>query len=396
MALDYDVVVVGAGPAGSITAKHAASKGAKVLLLEKRAEVGSPVRCGEGLDKNGLAKMGLKPNKKWIANEVKGAHIIAPNGAMLELKEGMAGNEVGYVIRRDVFDKELAKEAIRAGADIMVKTSAIDVIEKNGFVIGVKAKHMGERFDINASVVVGADGFESQVGRWAGIDTTVKPKDVYTCFQYDMVGVDVDSDYSDFYLGSCAPGGYAWVFPKGEHRANVGLGLQVGMIKKKGEPKRYLDTFVKAHDYLSKGTAIAHIAGAVSVCAPIDRTIGNGILLVGDAARQIDPMTGGGIVNSGIAAQIAGKVAAEAIKANDYSEKFLSRYEKGWRDRLEGKLYRNWVAKEKLTTLSDDTINKIIEAIAEHDVERISILELLKAVKAKYPEIVKEFEDLLA
>ncbi|UCE74091.1 MAG: NAD(P)/FAD-dependent oxidoreductase [Methanomassiliicoccales archaeon] len=395
MALDYDIVVVGAGPAGSLTAKHAAVAGANVLILEKRPEVGSPVRCGEGLDKNGLARMGIKPDKKWIANEVKGAHIYAPNGRCLELKEGMAGNEVGYVIKRDIFDKELAKDAIRAGADIMIRASAIEVIKKEGAIAGVKAKHMGERFEVSAKIVVGADGFESQVGRWAGIDTTVKPKDIYTCFQYDMVGVDIDSDYSDFFLGSCAPGGYAWAFPKGKHRANVGLGLQVTKIKGKGEPKRYLDAFVKARKGLSKGTPIAHIAGAVSVCAPIEKTVGNGILLVGDAARQIDPMTGGGIVNSGIAAQIAGKVAAESIQAKDYSTEFLSRYEKGWRKELEDKLYRNWLAKEKLTSLSDDTINKIIEAIAEYDIERISVLELLKAVKAKYPELVKEFEDLL-
>ena len=102
MALNYDVLVVGAGPAGTLTAKHLANYGLSVLIIEKRAEVGSPIRCGEGLDKNGLAKMGLKPNSKWIANEVKGAHVIAPNGTTLELTEAMAGNEVGYVIKRDV------------------------------------------------------------------------------------------------------------------------------------------------------------------------------------------------------------------------------------------------------------------------------------------------------
>ena len=395
MDLEYDIVVVGAGPAGSVTAKCAAQKGASVLILEKRAEVGVPIRCGEGLDKKGLARIGISPDKKWIANEVKGAHIIAPSGISLELKEGMAGNEVGYVIKRDVFDKELAKDAIRAGADIRVKTSAVDIIEKDGFVSGVKAKHMGETFNINSKIVVGADGFESQIGRWAGIDTSVKPSDIYACFQYYMVGVDVDSDFSDFYLGSCAPGGYAWVFPKGGNRANVGLGLQVSKIKEKGEPKRYLDAFVKARKKLSKGTPVAHIAGAVSVCAPIERTVGNGIMLVGDAARQIDPMTGGGILNSGIAAQIAADVAIEALEAKDFAAGFLSRYEKGWRARLEDKMYRNWMAKRKYSDLSDDTINKIIEAISEYNIEKISVLELLKAVRAKYPELVKEFEELL-
>jgi digeranylgeranylglycerophospholipid reductase len=395
MALDYDLVVVGAGPAGSLTAKHAASKGLSVLILEKRAEVGSPIRCGEGLDKGGLAKIGIKPDSKWIANEVSGARVFAPNGSFVELREEMAGNEVGYVIKRDVFDKELAKDAIKAGSDIKVRTSAIDVMEKDGTIVGVKAKHMGERFDIHAKIVVGADGFESQIGRWANIDTTVKPKDIYTCFQYDMIGIDIDTNFSNFYLGSCAPGGYAWIFPKSEHRANVGLGVQISKVKEKGEPKRYLDAFVSAHGHIAKGTPIAHIAGAVSVCAPIERTIGNGIILVGDSARQIDPITGGGIVNSGIAAKIAGKVAAEAVEAKDYSAEFLARYEKGWRAELEDKMYRNWMAKEKLATLTDDTINKIIEAISEVEVEKITSLELLRAVKAKHPELVSEFEDLI-
>jgi digeranylgeranylglycerophospholipid reductase len=344
MALEYDIVVVGAGPAGSLTAKWAAEKGANVLIIEKRAEVGSPIRCGEGLDKAGVNRMGITANKKWIHNEVKGAHVIAPNGTRVELKEGMAGNEVGYVIKRDIFDKEMAKLAVKAGSDIMVRTSAIDVIKKDGYIAGVKAKHMGERFDIHAKIVVGADGFESQVGRWAGVDTTIKPKDIYSCFQYDMVGIDIDTNYSDFYLGSYAPGGYAWAFPKAEGRANVGLGLQVASIKDKGAPKKVLDKFVAGQPSLAKGTPIAHIAGAVSVCAPIERTVGDGILLIGDAARQIDPITGGGIIISGISAMIAGEVAAEAIEAGDYSAAYLDKYEKGWRAKLEDKLYRNWMA----------------------------------------------------
>jgi digeranylgeranylglycerophospholipid reductase len=196
-------------------------------------------------------------------------------------------------------------------------------------------------------------------------------------------------------MGSSAPGGYAWVFPKSETRANVGLGLQLSKIKGKGEPKRYLDKFVKDHKELIRGTPIAHIAGAVSVCAPIDKTIGNGVVLVGDSARQIDPITGGGIINSGIAGQIAGKVVADAVENKDFSESFLQNYEKGWRSVLEGKLYRNWMAKEKVTEMSDDTFNKIIDAVSEADIEKISTLELFKAVQKKYPELVKEFEDLL-
>ncbi|UCF08042.1 MAG: NAD(P)/FAD-dependent oxidoreductase, partial [Thermoplasmata archaeon] len=148
-------------------------------------------------------------------------------------------------------------------------------------------------------------------------------------------------------------------------------------------------------DFLSKGTAIAHIAGAVSVCAPIDRTTGNGIMLVGDAARQIDPMTGGGITNGCVAARIAGNVAAEAVSAKDYSAEFFSAYEKGWRAEFEDKSYMNWMAKEKLSNLSDETLNKLIDAISDVKVEKIRVYELLQAVKVKYPELVKEFEEFI-
>lgn len=395
MSYDYDVVVVGAGPAGSMAAKKAAEGGARVLMLEKRAEIGVPIRCGEGLDKRSVQKIGLEPNKKWIAHEVKGARIFAPDGSHLELTEEMAGNEVGYIIKRDIFDKELAKDAIRAGANIMIKTSAVDVTKKDGYIKGVRARHFKDVFDIKADLIIGADGFESQVGRWAGIDTKVKPKDVYSCLQYDMIGIDVHPDFSEFHLGTCAPGGYAWVFPKGEHRANVGLGLAVNRIKEKGDPKRYLDRFVESHDYLKKGTPIAHIAGAVSVCAPLEKTVDNGIMLVGDSARQIDPMTGGGITNGCVAGQMAGNVAAEAVKAKDFSAEFLSRYEKAWRADFEDKSYMNWMAKEKLTQLSDETINKLIHAISDVKVEKIRIIDLLYAVREKYPELVKEFEEFL-
>ena len=393
--LEYDVVVVGAGPAGSTTARYAAMNDANVLMIEKRQEIGSPVRCGEGIGKALLEKIDLEPNKRWIANEVLGARVISPNGSVLTLTERMAGDETGYVIYRDVFDKELAKIAAKEGVDIMLKTSAISILKENGKVTGVKAKHMGRMFDIKAKVVVGADGFESQIGRWAGINTNLKPSDVETGFQYHMVGIDCDKDFSHFYLGSYAPGGYVWVFPKAQGEANVGIGLQLSKIKDKAAPKRYLDDFIKKHEELAKGKAIMQVAGAVSTCAPIERTVDDGIMLVGDAARQIDALTGGGIINACEAGKIAGETAAQAVKEKDVSKTFLNRYEKGWRDAMEGRLYRNWIAKEKLAELSDDTLNKLIGAISTYKVETITTLEILRAVQSKYPELVKEFEEML-
>ena len=392
---EYDVVVVGAGPAGSMTAKWAAKGGARVLIIEKRQEIGSPVRCGEGISRSWLDSVGIKLDAKSVAREVKGAKIVAPNGSSFYLSEKMAGNEVGIVLERVFFDKLLARDAVKAGADLMLKTSAVKLLKTGDKVTGVTIKSWGETKDIKCGCVVGADGYESQVGRWAGINTSLAPRDIQSCFQYRLTNINHEADYCEFVLGSKAPGGYIWIFPKNEDTANVGIGMQLTKLKDPADVKKYLDKYIQNDPRLKKGRPLELVSGAVSICAPIDKTTGSGILLVGDAARQIDPITGGGISNSCKAAKVAGEVLARATREKDFSERSLQRYEKGWRDLLENHLYRNWMAKEKLVTLTDDTFNKVIATLNEVGVEKMSTYSILKAIEAKHPELVKEFRNFL-
>jgi digeranylgeranylglycerophospholipid reductase len=392
--VQYDVVIVGAGPAGSITAKYAAQGGASVLILEKRQEIGSPVRCGEGIAREWIDNVGIKLDHKWISHEVEGAKVISPNGNSFCINERIAGDEVGTVIERDIFDRTLVEDAVRAGADVMVKTAVTGLI-KDGAVKGVVADSPKGRLEITAGAVVGADGYESQVGRWGGIDTKLRPRDITTCLQYRMTDIRPDPDYCEFILGSGAPGGYVWVFPKSEESANVGLGVQLPKLKGKGELRGWLDKYLEKDERLKGGKVIEIVSGAVSTCAPIDRTVSDGLLLVGDAARQIDPITGGGIANSCKAGRVAGEVLAEAAQAKDFSAEMLDKYEKGWRKLLEETLFRNWMAKEKLVTLSDETFDKIIEVLARENLDHLSVLNILKVIQRELPELVEEFMDLI-
>jgi digeranylgeranylglycerophospholipid reductase len=392
---EYDVVVVGAGPAGSMTAKWAAKGGARVLMIEKRQEIGSPVRCGEGISRSWLDAVGITLDAKSVARQVKGAKIVAPNGSSFYLSEKMAGNEVGIVLERVFFDKLLARDAVKAGADLMLKTSAVKLLKTGDKVTGVKIKSWGETKDIKCGCVVGADGYESQVGRWAGINTSLAPRDITSCFQYRLTNINHEADYCEFVLGSKAPGGYIWIFPKNEDTANVGIGMQLTKLKDPADVKKYLDRYIQNDPRLKKGRPLELVSGAVSICAPIDKAIGSGILLVGDAARQIDPITGGGISNSCKAAKVAGEVLARATREKDFSERSLQRYEKGWRDLIENHLYRNWMAKEKLVTLTDDTFNKVIATLNEVGVDKMSTYSILKAIEAKHPELVREFQEFL-
>ncbi|HEV2519740.1 MAG TPA: NAD(P)/FAD-dependent oxidoreductase [Thermoplasmata archaeon] len=392
--LSTDVLVVGAGPAGSMTAKWAAQSGARVLMIEKRQEIGSPVRCGEGMSKDWLKEVGIRPGK-WVNLEVEGARIYSPSEKVLEINERNAGNEVGYVVERDGFDKALAIDAANAGVEIRLKTAATQVLREGGKVVGVRAKQFGEPFEIRAPVTIGADGFESQVGRWAGLPTNLALKDMDSCLQYRMTDVDCDVRYCDFYLGSVAPGGYVWIFPKDEGLANVGIGVQLSKIRGMAEARSYLDAWIAKHPAYSKGKTIDVVGGGVSIAPPIRQAAADGIMLVGDAARMIDPLTGGGIANGCIAGKICGEVAAEAALSKTPTKEFFQKYEKGWRGRLEEKLYRNWLAKEKLCSLSDETFDKIVDALEGVRLEKLTVHNILKAVHTKYPEVTREFESFL-
>jgi len=389
---EFDVLVIGAGPTGSTAARHAALRGAKTLMIEKRSEIGTPVRCGEGVAKRWLDEVGLEPSSAFIAHEVDGAKVIAPDGTVLVVDEARAGNECGYVLERDLFDRHLAKLAAAAGAEIRIRTSAVGLLEEDGRVVGARCTHMGREYDVRAKVVIGADGVESQVGRWAGLERPLKTRDIDACLQYTLVGIEGDPRLNEFYLGSVAPGGYAWVFWKGDDIANVGLGVNLSRLKDKADTKMYLDRFIASHARFAKGEILEEVAGMVSVSLPLDATGRPGLLLAGDAARFIDPVTGGGILNGCLTGKYAGEVAAEAVRASDAGNAMVRRYEKLWRDRLENSLYRNYLVKEKLLTMDDTLINRVIRALADVGLERVSSLEILAALRKKDPELVTEFE----
>ncbi len=385
-----DVVVVGAGPAGSTTAKYAAKAGLKVLVLEKRQDIGSPVRCGEGVARMWLDKVGIEPQPEWVSNQVEGARIISSTGKVFTMDETIAGNECGFVVRRDIFDKWLAKGAIKAGAEYMVKTQVLSLLKEGEKIVGVRARHMGKEFDVKASVVVGADGFESLIGRWAGIDTNVALKNINTCFQYHLVGIKCDKRFNDFYITTKAKGGYIWVFSKGDDEANVGIGLRASESREPGFPKKILDEFIAENPDFACGKAIEEVAGAVSCCLPIKETVADNIVLVGDAARQIDPLTGGGIVNSIIAGEEAANAMAECIRKGDCSKEALMKYDVAWRERIETKLYRNFQARETLLALEDETVDKIIDSLQGVMLQKITTENIIGAVLGKHPELEEE------
>jgi len=390
---DYDVVVVGAGPAGSIAAKTAAEKGLDVLLIEKRQEIGAPVRCAEGVSKDSIAKF-VEIDKKWIAAEVKGARIYSPDGTEIIMSEEMAGDEVGYVLERKIFDRHLARLAAKAGADVVVKTAATGLkrIKETG-TVEVSLRRLGEEYSVEAKIVIGADGVESRVGKWAGIDTTLKLSEIESCVQYLMTGIDFDPDYTYFWIGNeIAPGGYIWLFPKGNGAANVGIGVLPSMAKK--SPREYLDAFVNEH--FPDGEIVEVVAGGVPVSGPIETAVADNVMLAGDAARHADPITGGGIANAMKGGYFAGIVAAEAVEKKDYSKKMLAKYDELWKNDFGKILHRNKILQQKLIKMDDKTLNKLAHSIAGYNLKEMSVKKLVLELIKKNPKLLLDIKHLFA
>ncbi len=381
----YDMVVVGAGPAGSVVARVAAQYGAKVLMLEKDREIGIPVRCGEAVGEKGLRRV-LAPKPEWIANKIEAVRLIAPDGTIVKIFH----EDIGFVLDRKRFDYDLAMMAAQLGVKVVTKAYVYGLLNENGSVSGVKVLHLGNHYHIRAKVVIGADGVESRVGRWAGLKTYVRLKDMETCVQMTVSNITLERRFCDFYFSSqLAPGGYVWVFPKNEHLANIGLGIS-GEYGEQKAPLFYLTEFVEKK--FPEAAILTTVAGGVP-CAPfMDKIVADGLMLIGDAAHQANPLTGGGIVQSMIAGEIAGRVAAEAIKANDVSEQRLEQYAKEWEKENGSSHRRAYRLKEAVYKLTDEDLNRTAAAISRKPSEKQTIISIFKTALFQHPKL---FPDII-
>ena len=392
--IETDVLVIGAGPAGSAAARHAALGGADVILIDKKSEIGTPKRCAEGIYDHGLKWLGIEPDPQWAVQRINGGTIISPDKTRLTLDETILP-EKGYIVERKVFDKYMAMDAARAGAQIMVKTLAKSILkdDSDGSSIIVDCEQMGEIIEIKAKIIIAADGPESKVAKAFGINSTIKPQDMMAGVQYEMVGVNCERmDLIELHLGAFANGGYAWVFPKGDDIANVGIGIP-------GNSKRpaieYLNEFIESYPPLNDAKAVELNVGGDPIGGMIEQIYDDNLLVCGDAAGQVDPITGGGIILGMLGGMTAGKVAAKAIIDKDYSKERLEEYHIKYDEITQGAIPKLKVAHEVYRSLDDKDLNQIIHAFAELDLKNMAPNDILKVLLKTSPRIVLKLTKLL-
>ena len=364
-------------------------------MFDKRRELGVPVQCGEALNEDVLKELDIRLDPRWALSKTNAAKLVSPSGIEVRIAERKVVGKIGYILDRKIFDKHLTTLAAKGGADIMVGTLVDGLILEDGKPKGVRARGANGRLEVRAEVIIAADGVGSRVARWAGLNTYLKLDDIETGVQFQMVGINFESpSMMEYYFGSkIAPGGYCWVFPKGEDMANVGLGILGSRAERR--PIEYLRDFVARMPSLSKGKIIEINAGGVPVGGPIKQTVKDNLLVVGDAARQVNALTGGGIDSAMRAGNIAGEVAAKAVAGGDTSEKRLSEYEKRWRELMGKRLERYLKAKNVLVSLTDDDLDRLAKALSEVKFDKISLTDMLRVLIKAHPKLFWKLKGLM-
>lgn len=377
---NYDVVVIGAGPAGSRTAALTASAGLSTLLLEKRKKIGFPVRCAEGVGPRKDIERFLDLDDELICSTIDGFAVVSPEGRWFEAEK----RGTGFILDRELFDRRLADIAVEAGAELRTSHQVTGLLANDHRFKGVEVTDLesGRKYTAGALVTAGADGVESISPRWAGLKGAYQPREVMSCAQHLIEGMDLREGMIEFHLGRrFAPGGYAWVFPKGRDTANVGLGVNpalAGGIK----PVEFLERFLESR-CPGAGRGRLVVGGSV-VARGLPSLATGGYVAVGEAANQNNAFSGGGIINALEGADLAADAIIDGIRDGDVSARHLGRYTKKWKKSTGKANEIFWHAAQSFYALEDDRMEKMLSklrdtpgVITETGVDPLKVLRVL-------------------
>jgi len=333
--MKYDVVVIGAGPAGSTAAKFLSEKGVKVLLIDKK-KFPRDKPCGGAIPVRVLKRFKYIEEKDLIESYTYGAYLHLSS---LEHNVEVQGNEPLFaMVLRKKFDDGLVKLAIDSEATFLDGKTAADIkiFEDNAKVM------LDDGTAIESQIVIGADGVWSTIAKKSGLSQTSKNIGIGLFQEYPMSRVLIDRYFTEkrlahLYTTFQGLEGYGWVFPKKDH-VNIGIGeirtrrgQSKGKVNLKAVYKSYIK-ILKENDIIPKSLRIGRVKGGAVPTRPVEKTYADRVLLCGDAAGLINPVTCDGINYAMSSGQIAANVTAEALESSDTREKFLSKYETIWKN----------------------------------------------------------------
>lgn len=383
--LRVDVAVVGGGPSGCFVSELLAKQGFEVAIIEEHAEVGNPVCCTGVVGVGGLQELKIKPGK-WVLGKLRRAVFYPPSNEPVEITRGKVH---AFVIDRAAFDRELARKAVKAGATLLLKTRCVGLKLGREPVMKLKG---GLETEIRTRLVIGADGPASIVAREAGL---LKNSRYLKCAQLETIAEVRANDTELYFSSSFAPGFFAWLTPAGD-LCRVGLGTF------RGDALGKLFSFVGGHPTASTKVQSGKI---LSLCAglipePLTRKIyTDRVMLVGDAAGQVKPLTGGGIYVGLSCSKLAAEVAADALEGEPNAKK-LRTYEGAVMKRFGREFELGIRVRRVLERMTDEDLNSIFKLLKREDVQALVLNnfdfdhheKLLRALLFKTPRLLPSLE----
>ncbi|MCF8011607.1 MAG: NAD(P)/FAD-dependent oxidoreductase [Clostridiales bacterium] len=352
--MKYDVLVVGCGPAGARTARLLAEQGHKVLILEEHNLVGEPVRCAGLISERSMQLAGA--SKDIIQNRLMGASIISPQGTTLDISTGKVQ---ALAVDRAAFDRELAVQAQNAGAELHTGARVRNLIfTGDGYKVEVEEKNQPAVY--NTRLVIGADGANSTTARLAGLQDNNPAAVIYSAevkikrFNEDMVDVFVGQDL--------APGWFGWIIPLGEERCRVGTGY--ALCRPEHTPRYYFEHIVNKFPGYFKDMQILKYTGGVVPLGMKQKIYAPHLLLVGDAANQVKPISGGGVYPGLRGAQLCAETAGESLRENNLTEHGLVKYQLTWEKEFGKEIQSGISYRERYLNLNDNDIDQLIKFLS--------------------------------
>ena len=371
---EFEVIVVGGGPVGSFTAWKLAKFGITVAVFEEHEVIGRPSHCAGHLSIRSLRNLGLYPLPgEILENTFSKVNFFSPSGIKFSVK---LAKPVTCSLNREAFDRYIAQKAEDAGAHYARSSRVKSLLLEDNFVKGVKISR-GDNLEesYSAKIVVDAEGISSRLLRQTGL-TGVNTRRLVNAVEAEVENVkEVNVDSVEVFLGGkYAPGFYAWLMPRLDGTAKIGLAARTG------NPQELLQRFMFKHPIASKKLSkgkIMHIAfHPITLGGPIPKAYTNGFLVVGDAASQVKPTTGGGVIFGLTCAGIAAEVAHEALRKKDVSSDFLASYQKRCAEALGFDFNMMLRIRNFLDSLSDEKINDVFRFCT-----RISLHKTLSHIK---------------
>lgn len=372
--MHYDVAVIGGGPAGCAAARQVAAAGYRTVVLEEHPDIGEPLQCAGLISPRSLELSGYAGP---VLNELHGFTLHSPSGHTLSFK---GDRTYAVVVDRVALDRQLAAEAAGAGAEVVLgaRVKRLEYLPDGVMLYGTGPK--GREFSLRARLVIAADGCRSRIARQLGLF----PREMVRMAAAEIrlgPGSKAREDVVEIFLGKdFAPGWFGWLFPAGEGRARIG----VGTAKKGASSRRCLDELLKRYPEYFRGSGVIRYTGGNVPVGPPPRLYAERVMLLGDAAAQVKPLSGGGLFLGLNAANLCARTAITALEKDDYGEQTLAAYQRAWEEGFGSAVKSDLILREIFLSLSEEKMDYLTRffnnafwrrLIAEHaDVDYPSVL----------------------